>query len=171
MLKSSEVVGQMKLQRRYAKVHQHSRKGRKKDGWSMLLPILNSTCSYFSKLTLQKTKNNLLQFPTQVSEFSLLGKPPVRKRKQKRRKYLSTRIEFPGTLWNLGTWRSSKPAWTSLWATSHSFKVHPDLRRTLDLINRGLRKFFFCHSRNFKSLLIWTRGPSVRMYKNFPSFS
>lgn len=32
MLKSSEVVGQMKLQRRYAKVHQHSRKGRR-EGW------------------------------------------------------------------------------------------------------------------------------------------
>lgn len=32
MLKSSEIVGQMKLQRRYAKVHQHGRKERK-EGW------------------------------------------------------------------------------------------------------------------------------------------
>lgn len=44
VLKSNEVVGRMKLQRRDAKVHQHLGRGEGKEGRSMLLPILNSTC-------------------------------------------------------------------------------------------------------------------------------
>lgn len=93
MLKTSEVVRQMKLQRRDAKVHQHCMQG-----WGEGGMVHAATHSEFHMLLLllqPETPENshLLYFPNQRWEFSLLRRPPGEERAGQK-KWQSTGTEF-----------------------------------------------------------------------------
>lgn len=119
------------MQRSDAKVHQHYRWGeRERKEWSMLLPFLNSTSSQFSyKVILHQPKNSLFLFPTQVSEFSLLGKPPIEKRERNRvaEHWKRFRTEVVESLWHLKIFKGEG-------SEQPSFKAGPALRRRLDQV-------------------------------------
>lgn len=80
----------MKLSRRWSCREEMPRsintvcKGEGKEGWSVLLPILNFTCSYLTYWYSRK-QSHLFYFPTQIWEFSLLRRPPGEERAGQKR--------------------------------------------------------------------------------------